>query len=273
MATKFARTSEFKITTKTKEGTTYLDDAFFCAPLKMTRPFKQDNGGIKVIMMSSSPGMMDGDVHDISIKALEGSKLWVTSQSYEKVHKIRYEEVKRNSHIKVDKDSYLKYLPLSTIPYADSRYNATTNIELEDDTSKLIMTEVISCGRYVNGEKFEYTYYKTLVDVTQQGELLYRDNSVFIPKDFAMEGIGMLENHTHLANILIFNFNLNEDIIAKIRAVIDESNFDGGLSITWSNDVVIRILGHSSQELIDISEKIIDIVEEFGDVRFNKPIE
>lgn len=172
------------------------------------------------------------------------------------------EEAKRSIEIYVSKNALPKYLPLPTIPFANSAISTNINVELEDDTSKLILCEIISCGRYTRGEIFQYKYFKSLLNIKKQGKLLYRDNTFFGPKDFNVDDIGMLENHTHLATILIFNFHLCEARINEIRDLIEEYNVDGGVSYTWSNDVVIRILGFNFQSLERISDKIIKTIEE-----------
>ena len=64
MANLYGKTSQMRIETKFKDNKTYMSDVFYTPPLKLTRPFKQADGGLYIIMMSSSPGIMDGDVQD-----------------------------------------------------------------------------------------------------------------------------------------------------------------------------------------------------------------
>lgn len=262
MSNSYKNTSKLNITTNSRNGRTFIEDVYFTTPFKITRPFYEENGALKIVAIAVSAGIMEGDVQEINIKALEGSNTIITSQSYEKIHKMKEEEAKRTTHIYISKNASLKYIPLPTIPFANSAFSSITNVELEDDTSQFIISEIISCGRYLRGEMFQYKYFKSLVTIKKMGKLLYKDNTFFKPEDFDVKGIGMLENHTHLASILIFNLNLTETIISKIRDIIEENNVDGGVSYTWSNDVVIRILGFSSQSLERISEIIIKTIEE-----------
>ncbi len=262
MPNPYRKTSELNIKMRNQDGKTVIDDIYFTAPFKITRPFYEKEGKIKLMVLAVSAGILEGDVQEINISALEGSKTIITSQSYEKIFKMKEADAKRNTSIYVSKDAFLKYIPLPTIPFADSAFSSCTNIELEDNSSKFIMSEIITCGRYARGEKFQYKYYKSLVNITKKGTLLYRDNAVFKPKDFAMDSIGMFENYTHLANILIFNFKADDNVLERIRKIMDESKAEGGVSYTWSKDIVVRILGNNSQFLEEISEKIIKAVEE-----------
>ncbi|MDR7855237.1 urease accessory protein UreD [Tissierella sp.] len=262
MGNSYKNTSKLNITTKGRNGKTIIEDVYFTTPFKITRPFYEKNGALKIVAITVSAGILEGDVQEINIKTLEGSNTIITSQSYEKIHKMKEEEAKRNTDIYISKNAFLKYIPLPTIPFANSAFSSKVNVELEDDTSKFIISEIIACGRYSRGEIFQYKYFKSLVDVRAMGKLLYRDNTFFKPKDFYVGEIGMLENYTHLANILIFNFDLSETIISEIRDIIEQNNVDGGVSYTWSKDVVIRILGFNSQSLERISERIIKTIEE-----------
>lgn len=262
MSNSYKNTSILSITTKGRNNKTIIDDVYFTAPFKITRPFYEKNNVLKIVTIAVSAGIMEGDVQEINIKALEGSNTLISSQSYEKIHKMKEEEAKRNTHIYVSKNALLRYMLLPTIPFANSAFSSKINVELEDDTSKFIFSEIISCGRYARGEIFQYKYYKSLLNIKKMGKLLYRDNTFFNPKDFYVDEIGMLENHTHLANILIFNFNLSENRINEIRNIIEQNSVDGGVSYTWSNDIVIRLLGFNSQSLEKVSEKIIKTIEE-----------
>lgn len=258
----YRKTSKLNIRTRNQDGKTVIDDVYFTAPYKITRPFYEGYGKLKIMVLAVSAGILEGDVQEITIDALEGTNTIITSQSYEKIFKMKDNDAKRNTRIYVSRDSFLKYVPLPTIPFADSAFTSRTDVELEDSSSKFIMSEIITCGRYARGEKFQYKYFKSLVSLTSKGRLLYRDNTVYKPKDFAMDSIGMFEDYTHLANILIFNFNIDDNILDQIRKIIDKSKAEGGVSYTWSKDVVVRILGNNAQFLEGISEKIIKSIEE-----------
>lgn len=262
MGNSYKNTSKLNITTIGRNGKTIIKDVYFTAPFKITRPFYEKDGALKIITLAVSAGIMEGDVQEINIRALEGSNTIITSQSYDKIHKMKEEEASRNTDIYVAKNAIVKYLPLPTIPFANSAFSSILNVELEDDTSEFIFAEILSCGRYARGEVFQYKYYKSIVNIKKMGNLLYRDNTMFRPKDFQVDGIGMLENHTHLANILIFNMNLDDAKIKEIRDIIEQDNVDGGVSYTWSKDVVIRLLGFNAQSLESTSQRIIATMKE-----------
>lgn len=261
MSNAYKNTSKLNITTSSRNGQTIMEDVYFTTPFKIMRPFYEDDGTLRIVTIAVSAGILEGDIQEMNFNILEESNATITSQTYEKIYKMKEGQARRDIDIYIRKNAYLKYLPLPTIPFADSAFFSSLNVELEDDTSKYIMSEIIGCGRYVRGEIFQYKYFKSLVTVKKMGKLLYKDNTFFKPRDFNMEGMCMLEEHTHLANILVFNLNLKKTTIDKIRDIIEQNNLQGGVSHTWSDDVAIRILGFNAQSLEQISKKIIEIIE------------
>ncbi len=76
-------------------------------------------------------------------------------------------------------------------------------IHLEDESSRFFLMEIISCGRKASGERFRYRKYASKVSVWRSGSLIYRDNTRYEPEKMDMEGIGMYEGYTHMANIFL----------------------------------------------------------------------
>lgn len=258
----FGKTSILDISSIKKDEKTILDNIYFTAPFKIIKPFYISDDYIKVMMLSASAGIMDGDTQSIDIKVGNDTKVEFTSQSYEKIHKMKNGKATRNCSISVGKNAFLKYNPLPTIPFAESSFDSIMKISLEDNTSKLLLTEVISCGRSAMGEKFLYNQYNSYIEVRKSNKLIYRDNTMYNPSLFNMNSIGMFEGYTHLANILICNCGEKESFIDSARNLIDESDeVQGGVSKLQSNDITIKILGKTSQNLMNICERIIKLIE------------
>lgn len=257
----FGKTSILNISSIKKDEKTILDNIYFTAPFKIIKPFYISDDYIKVMMLSASAGIMDGDTQSIDIKIGNETKVEVISQSYEKIHKMKNGKAIRNCSILVGKNAFLKYNPLPTIPFAESSFDSVMKISLEDNTSKLLLTEIISCGRSAMGEKFLYNQYNSYIEVRKSSKLIYRDNTMYNPVLFNMNSIGMFEGYTHLANILICNCDENDSFIDSASNLIDEfDEVQGGVSKLQSNDIVIKILGKTSQNLMNICDEIIKLI-------------
>lgn len=249
----FGRTSVLSLETIYKKNKTIIKDCYFTPPFKLTRPFYLSGDEMKLIVMSASAGMMAGDCQEISLKIGQNSQVYYTTQSYEKIHKMEQGEANRRINITIDEHAFLKYMPLSVIPFEDSVIKNYINIELKDNTSKLLFCDLITAGRVGHGECFKYKYYGCNVNITQKGKLLYHENTVYEPKVCDMQGFGMYEGYTHLVNVLLINIGREKELLEQIRELIAQTpDINGGASLMQCGGISIKALGRSAQRLEDL---------------------
>lgn len=259
MDNKFGKTSELNIICSKKKGNTYIKNSFFTAPFKIMKPFLYKKTGIKVMILSASAGIMEGDRQNINIETEENTVVEICSQSYEKIHRMEEGNAERHTKIKVGKNSTLHYNPMATIPFENANFKSETEIFISDNTSKFVMNEILSCGRKARGEKFMYKLYHNKVTVYQNNNIIYYDNSYFSSFTMNLEEIGWFEGFSHLGNMIIFNYNtIFQD---KLRAYFTDNNITGGITKLINDNIAIRILGNSAWELENIFEKVYNILK------------
>ena len=88
MDNKFGKISRISACAALKDGKTILEDLSFTAPYKIMMPFEKENGGIQIMPLCASAGIMAGDSQEFSYHVKEGADLEVLSQSFEKIHKM-----------------------------------------------------------------------------------------------------------------------------------------------------------------------------------------
>ena len=227
MSNRYAEISKLRLVTRHKDNKTILDDVYFTSPFKITHPFYINNNFIKVILMSSSAGTLEGDFQEYEISLGDNTNMELTSQSFEKIFTMLDDEAFRECNIYIGSNSLLRYNLLPTIPYKDSAFNSKTKIKLKDNTSRLIYTDIINCGRVARGEKFEYKYYKSYIEIEskQDEKIIYLDNTMYKPEETNMNNFGMFEGYTHFANIIIVNINDYEEKLDEIRKIINDECF------------------------------------------------
>lgn len=256
----FGRTSRLNLISEYKNGRTELKEASFTAPFKVMQPFypQGDSGRMQVMALSASAGLMEGDRQEIRIEAGKNSKMELFPQSYEKIHKMPEGYASRRTEIHVEKGASFQYNPVPAIPFAGSAFQSTTTAYLEDETSRFILGEIVSCGRYSHGERFRYRYYQSRIRVYCRRRLIYMDNTYFEPSDMDMEEIGMLEGFSHMGNLLLFHTDISYSDRKKIQSdLLEKEGIEGGASVTAGGDVVIRMLGNSSQALEEAVEAFV----------------
>ena len=265
MDNKFGKISRVSICAALKEGKTILEDVSFTATYKIMAPFVKENGGIQVMPLCASAGIMRGDSQEFFYHIKEGAELEVLSQSFEKIHKMEGGCAERTIQVQVEKGGTLYYYPQPVIPFAESAFDSSMEIHLEDETSRLFMMEIISCGRTVCEERFLYRRFSSKVLIYRGESLIYRDNTRYEPDRMPMEGMGMYEGYTHMANIFLSILKNREDIpefTEKIWKILEEeTDCDGGVTQLASGDLAVRIFGHRAQTLQQTAEKIKKIYE------------
>ena len=292
MDNKFGKVSRISACAALKDGKTILEDLSFTAPYKIMTPFEKENGGIQIMPLCASAGIMAGDSQEFSYHVKEGADLEVLSQSFEKIHKMDEGSASRTIEVQVDKNAALYYYPQPVIPFAQSAFDSKMTIHLEDETSKLFLLEIISCGRNAHEERFQYRRFSSKVLLYRGEKLIYRDNTRYEPDKMPMEGIGLYDGYTHMANLFLSKLcnrdnvdggketnidgmdikkqmnssgtgrtsDRTAELQEKIWQILDEdSEIDGGVTRLTTGDLALRIFGHRAQKLQQIAEKIKEV--------------
>ena len=147
-ANQFGKLSKILLRAKAEDGKTFLEDVYFTAPFKIMRPFPRENGGIRVMQMAASAGIMEGDCQELEFDIGTGADLEFVSQSYDKIHEMKEGCARRTTKIRVHSGAAFCFHPQPTIPFKDSAFESRMEIHLDDETSVFSMSEILSCGRY-----------------------------------------------------------------------------------------------------------------------------
>lgn len=271
MTNQFGKTSEMRIKASARDGKTILEDVYFTAPYKIMQPFEKEDGsgGISVMPLCASAGIMAGDVQRFDYVVGPGADLEILSQSFEKIHKMDEGSACRQIHVDVAAGGTLYYNPQPVIPFAGSAFDSTMEIHLEDVTSKLFLLDILSCGRAISGERFAYRRFGSKVEIYRGEKLVYRDNTCYEPEKMPMESLGIYEGYSHMANIFLsgcvdkagaFDGGKTGELQEKIWGILEENpDCDGGVSQLASGDLAVRVFGNRAQILQGIAEKIKEI--------------
>lgn len=254
---RFGKTSTLRITAASDGEKTILDDVYFTSPYKLLPPFYTDGSSFaSTMLISVSAGIMEGDRQKVDITLKENAHLICTSQAFDKIHKMNNGEAKRTIRLKLAHNAALWYEPLPVIPFAGSSFTNKFDISLADTTARFALTDIISAGRIAYGETFKYKCYNSLINAYIGDELVFFDNTKYYPDKFNLNGLGMFEHHSHLATILLLNFDLTDAEQSVIYEKINkDSDITGGIS-EITNGFIIKILGRSAQQLQNITKFI-----------------
>ena len=77
----FGKVSRLYLKAGRRDGQTYLQDVSFTAPYKIMLPFEKKGGGIQVMLLSASAGIMEGDRQNFRFEPIWNLSLSLTIKS------------------------------------------------------------------------------------------------------------------------------------------------------------------------------------------------
>lgn len=249
---------KYSLTTGIREQT-ILKDAFFTPPFKLIEVREnKKNPLLEVMVMSSSPGMLNNDTYDISIEVIPNSYLNLQSQAYQRIY-VSERGTNQVMNIKVGANAYFSHTPHPVVPHVGARYHAENNIHLSS-SSTLLWGEILTCGRkFMEGnEEFTFTKHHSLTKIFVDDELVFMDNLYVEPKKINVKDFGLYESYTHQGSLFFIapDCDISKRMDEIYESLENESQLDFGISKIRDNAYLLRILGNGGEKLFKIFSKI-----------------
>lgn len=233
-------------------GRSYARDIYAGKPFRVVPvgQYATDNA-LHLMWMSVSPGILDGDHYDIRIELEEDARLQLESQSYQRLYHMN-NRATQDMHIRLARGADFAFVPYPVVPHRNSTFISKTKVTLHPEAS-FLMSEIVTCGRKLSGEVFEYAHFQNLTEVyDEKHRLLLKDNIMLVPSLMPLSGTGMLEGFTHQGT-LVYTGKAGDAISSLIEEVYDmlecEEGVVYGVSETKHPGFVLRMLGNGGEQL------------------------
>ena len=254
--------SDLHIQASTRGDITYLKKAYYTPPFKIAdiREDKRDRT-LQLMLMSSSPGVLDGDEYRMKLELYEGSSLNLSTQSYQRLFEMRTEASQHLSLHMADNCSF-SYLPHPVVPHKSSNFTSRNKLYLSNNCS-LIWGEVLSCGRKLNGEEFLYSKYHTITEIYLNGKLVIKENLLSRPSTDNIHSIGQMEGYTHQASFIYLHERANKKALTEtiLDYLSGQEAIASGISATPGEGMIVRLLGNKAEQLHSILKRIAEIIK------------
>lgn len=236
-----------------KDGGSYVKDLYVSLPFRVVSvgQRKSDNKLYQMVM-TSSPGILDGDHYHLDIELEKGSSLQLQSQSYQRLFNMKDKAV-QELNVKMDNDTSFAYVPHPVVPHEDSNFQSKANIQVGKN-SQIIISEIITCGRKHYGEVFKLKRFQNLMEIYHENKLVIKDNVVIQPDLIPISSIGNLEQYTHQGTLIFYSTKENVDKNSLIETIVESAEqhqpeMEVGVSAMEDNGFVIRALGHGGEQM------------------------
>ena len=231
-----------------------------------------------IYIISPSGGVLQGDRYRIDINLSKNAIAHITTQGATRLYRMNKNFATQILNITLDSNCYFEYVPDQIIPYRDSRFYQSVNLNL-DDTATMIYSETIVPGRMAMGEYFDYDvcYLKTVAK-SHNGSLKFIDTALLEPKRNKLKRFGILEDFNMLSNMYILTLSKYIGILTERISgdLIHYEKVVGGCSVLPNNSgIIVRILGNTIDNIKEVIHDILRICRqeiigaEFSGIRKN----
>lgn len=242
---------KINLSCKRENGRTRLENSFADIPYKLMHYGNknlQQQDHLEMMIMCSSPGVMDNDSLAVKIHCKENTAMKLFTQSYNKLHPM-IKGARQSTQVKTEPRSLLYYIPQPMVPFKNSLFHASAEIKMTE-TSHLIWGDIISGGRIHSGERFEFTKIHNQTKLYINNELIFYDNQLLEPLKQSVEGVLFFEGHSHQGTLLLISpaasmFKNELDAILKEQFI----DMQYGFTQCHENAIVIKMLGNSGETL------------------------
>jgi urease accessory protein len=255
--------SQLHIIAGYKNHKTYLKESYSKQPLKLANITEEKTGSLlQLMIMSSSPGVLDHDNYSIEVVIEEDAKVHLTTQGYQRLFTMS-NQASQSMNVHVLNNGSFCFLPHPNVPHAASNFSTVNNIHLNKNHN-LIWSEIITCGRKLNGEEFRFTRFHNVTNVYLDKKLVVKENVLLEPLKKNVHAIGQLEGYTHQSTLLFINDHAE---MKKISEACEEllsgtEDITFGISALPVNGLIFRLLGQKSEKLFNCNNKLASLIEQ-----------
>lgn len=238
---------------------TILKDVYFTPPFNLVEVREnKKNPLLEMMVMSSSPGILNDDFYDINIEVIDGSSLNLQTQSYQRIF-ISEKGTNQHMNISVGDSSYFSHVPHPVVPHKGARYTAKSTIHLKS-TSTLLWGEILTCGRKYMAEEemFQFKKHHAITEIYQENVLIFKDNLYIVPEKIDLRQFGQYEEYTHQGSLFFITpeTDVKERMDNISNRLSTEEGISYGISKLLDNAYVLRVLGNEGEQLYKLFTEI-----------------
>ena len=258
------------ITAGYKNDATFLKQCYYKQPFKLANITENKSDGLlRLMITSSSPGILSNDNYNIKIEIEENASILLTTQGYQRLFTMAG-KASQSINVHLENNGSFTFLPHPNVPHASSNFASVNNIYLHK-SHNLIWSEIITCGRKLSDEEFRFTKFQNVTNVYLNKKLAVKENVLLEPSKRNIHAIGQLEGYTHQSTLLFINDAID---IGKILEEGKEllSGIEGitfGISMLPVNGLIFRILGFKGEQLFNCTNKLASLIQQLSCKKLN----
>jgi urease accessory protein len=227
-------------------------------PLRVVRAFQLDDGAALVHLHNLSGGVLGGDLLEVTIEVGPRAIAEVTSTGATRIYRSRRGSTvaRQKVYIRVEEDGLVEYLPDQLIPFAGSRYQQETRIELGLNAG-LLWWEIVSPGREAHDEVFKYELLQLKTRINVLGCPIALEHMKIAPSQRSLFSLARLGAYRYFSTFYICRVGIDrsrwmdlEKLLAGLAGELSQpSRIVWGVSPLREHGLVVRALSCSCRDI------------------------
>ena len=245
-----------------KEMKTFLKHSYCNQPFKLANITENKADGLlRLMVTSSSPGVLDNDNYTIELIIEENAKVHLTTQGYQRLFTMS-NKASQSMNVSIQNNGSFCFLPHPNVPHKASNFSSVNNIYLSEKHN-LLWGEIITCGRKLSGEEFKFTRFHNVTNVFLNNKLVVKENVLLEPFKNNVHSIGQLEGYTHQATLLFIHdcADMKKILEACLQLLSGIEDITFGISMLPVNGLIFRMLGQKGEKLFNCNNKLALLIE------------
>ena len=244
-----------------REHRSILKTVYATTPYKLADITENKKAGaLELMIMSSSPGILDGDEHELRVNLQAGTIVNLHTQSYQRLFNMK-QSASLALTVKMEPNSILSFIPHPIVPHKSSSFTVNNKIYVGKNCT-LLFSEILTCGRNLNGEIFSFTKYHNLTEIYLDDKLVIKENIRLEPGTINFGAIGQLEGFTHQASLVYLREDLDIPYTNKLLTDLleKEEGILFGVTEAPVSGLFCRLLGYKAEQLYKCIKTIADVL-------------
>lgn len=246
-----------------RKGRTEIDPSNWRIPYQWQGTHYQDNDDQPfLLLINAGGGFVEGDVAELHARMEPGTRALLTTTAASKFYKCPGKAMSRELvHLHVAADALLEYYPDESIPFAQSRVERRTQIDIAS-SSRLFAVDMLSAGRihYSAGEIFAFEYLESEFSIRIDGETRFLDRVFAFDADEARALEALWQGAHHAATVVCHASSLPVGIEADIEAALARHGLVSTGASRIGNLVTSRILAREAWHCHEAIQTIWSVV-------------
>ena len=216
-------------------------------PLQVLVPLALDDPAAVVSVLNPTGGVLGGDRLSIDVEAGPGAHAVLTTPSATRVYRAPAAPARQAVRLRLAAGAVVEWVPDHTIPYADSDFRQTIDVELAED-AVLILLDAFAAGRIARGEAWAFRRLESALTVRDRRGLVLHDR--FVLGAGQGTGLGGAECHPYFATLVVAAERGLDDFARAAAAALDaRTGAVGGVARLPRRGALVRCLAASAPAL------------------------